>query len=632
MKSFIKVSSAFTSRMLKESSDLELDKDCKIAGDSLQQLLDESSNDYSSLSQQITELQSELHNSTAMINQLKSENSKFAQESLNLRNNGQRVQNLLDTLTKLHDRDLEQLQSRENALRENEMKWRAFMNQERCELMKMQNDLEQKGVSRQELSSQILRELEQDFESRYRSQEEELKSLEDEYYAEKREKERLLISSEVELSTLRQELNVATSIKSNEEKSLQNQINLLTEGASESGKLLQRKIIENRELKLGLDQMKVVEDELEKELDETNKGRKGIETEMMKLKSDFEVTMVNEKASLATVKAENSALQVDVDMLQAELVGCKSVIRQHKDRLMAAETQMTSVKSLLEDKQRELLNSEKQRKQEFERACLKHNAEVTLLKDEVDSLVRRNNNLEDDVRKLKIALNELEKQNIAKEETLKRTMHESMASVNCENAKLNKDIAILQNELTSKTLSFNSELEHLNYTRKMLDNDLAMETNEREAIGRKYEMLTKLLENTKDNTHKLEQELLRMSKREIQIERNLNECNEKLEDEESKTNLLQNELETSERNFNEFKNQATIQMQDLENELLNITKNCEKEKTELTEAMSTKEAMLISQISKEKKRSSAYKEKAIEAHEKHVQAKRLLALKRDFET
>lgn len=617
--------------MIKDSNQLELEEDCKDARDSLQQLLDDSSNDYSFLSQQITELQSELQNSTAMVMELKSENSKLAQESLNLRNNGKRVQNLLDTLTKLQDSDLEQLQSRENALKEEEMKWRALMSKERSELKKMQDDLERKGISRQELSSQILRELELDFESRYQNQEEEIKSLEDKYYAEKREKEMLMMSSEVEFSTLRQELDVATSTNSNEAKRLQHTINLLTEGASESEKILRRKTIENKELKLGLDQMKVVEEELEKELDASNKGRKGIEEEVIKLKSDFEVKIVNEKTSLATVKAEKSALQTDVDRLQAELVGYKSVIRQQKDHLTATETQMTSVKSLLEDKQRELVETEKQRKQDFERACLKHKAEVNLMKEGVDSLVERNNDLEGEVQKLKIALNEREKQNIVKEETLKRTMHESMACVNCENAKLNADIAILQNELTSKTLSFTSELEHLSYTRSMLDNDLGMEVEERKAIAKKFEMLTKLLENTKENVHNLEQELSHLSKRELQLERDLNDCTDKLGDEESKANLLQNELESSEKNLNELKTQAAVERKDLENEVLNVANKCEKEKTELTEAMSAKEAMLMSQITKEKKRSSIYKEKALEAHEKHVQAKRLLALKRDVE-
>ena len=127
------------------------------------------------------------------------------------------------------------------------------------------------------------------YQSRYQHQDDEIQSLENKYFDEKTERELLKIRSEVELSTLRQELAVAETTHANEIKDLQNDINLLGEGRSETEKLLERKSIENKELKLGLDQMKIVEGELQDELDHKSSELKTIGGEMIKMKSDFEI-------------------------------------------------------------------------------------------------------------------------------------------------------------------------------------------------------------------------------------------------------------------------------------------------------------------------------------------------------
>jgi hypothetical protein len=308
----------------------------------------------------------------------------------------------------------------------------------------------------------------------------------------------------------------------------------------------------------------------------------------------------------------------------------KEVLKQKCSEINSQKETIVSLTSQLEECNDKSQKEKAELMSDHQQSYSKVHNELKSAKHENTSSIRQKQKMECQLLELRKQMKQIKSESVVVEQTLKREAETKITRTILENNTLTAKNQDLVRKLKLQDININNMTQQLNQMNEINKHEISLSKKESDVLSNKCSILEQQVEDLRKENRTVNEQFGSVSKKVSTYQTKADLLNEKLIDAEADIIILNTHLDKTITDYHEVEQRLSHDKEERQNEIETLQCKIQSEQRDMKAHMKEKERNFKLQLSKEKRKSESYKEKAIDAHTKKLQVKRLL-MQQDYQ-
>ncbi|GMH93222.1 hypothetical protein TrST_g7313 [Triparma strigata] len=576
---------------------------------------------YQELLSTISELQLDLQRTVGLASKLKNENAGVRKNYEEIKSALVRTrQRYSDTRTAL----LEQMEAsaqKESSIESAITKWKSQLDGRTKELEALQAKLAPQDLDL--LRIKLQEELETTHAARLSAIDGEVDKWRQMFFKVRREYE--LCRTEYEQFTVNSsnDIEAAHEQRRAEVASLQR---ALVKATKNDGKDVNQALSEEvQKLERRLSEQAVIEEDLRREVVEVRAEKEKEELARHEFVSSFQAELAEQHSRLAQLEADKDALTRSVASLNSENSRLKAATKEAQILCDSAQAESVRARKILTDREKDLIDEKAKTQSEVAKSRRIFELEREELQNSIDALRRAKAEAEEHSMSLGTELQNAKRAVVTGEDKARREAREQLTILQQQIEKLENENLRLEDAKKRLAVEHASNVSRLSRECEAARSDCQRIAREKEALAARSAGLADKQEMYKSSASESEEEKARLERQAKEYKSKARSLEKELADAKVANADLTRRLENTNADVSRLSNALDKTREEHLVAITDLKKTIQKDREVLKEKLKQEVAKYKSKLAKEQRKSAAYKEKAMEAHQKGQRARNALS-------
>ncbi len=365
---------------------------------------------------------------------------------------------------------------------------------------------------------------------------------------------------------------------------------------------------ESKSLRLKIERMKLTEDKLKQEIREIRVAHDSHENR-------YNEEKLNNQKELVDIQTQKASLETEIKVMKRELSYLKSENNRMIDQKHQIDEELSDLKAenqhqknTISELDASLLSSTTKYDVDSSKWLETKTKKESMLQETISRLTAQINESEERFSELKLEYMENSKGHMITSETEVRNLRESLSEKMTENNILKCHLSTMEQEQQRLLRKNDFMIQKLIHDCDCTRNELNLATKEKEAIGKSLMSTQTVIQDLKNSLEKSKKQLESTVKEKKQLENNVEHYRQTHRDLESSNKMLVTKLQRLAKDY-------SLERKEFNSNIKSINSSRQKEASDL------KQLFL-----KERRRSEAYKQKALDSQRKAIEMKEIYSI------